>query len=122
MQASCEVVLATYGDLPDVATAISTVGCPRVYVYSKLQHDCRNVRGSADVQEALRSSNATLVCEEMSNVGREQHTFAHHATEHYDELSETVYFVPLPLERHDRLALLQALTVSEPGISFLCDY
>lgn len=43
------------------------------------------------------------VCRSLPNTGREQGAFVRYVLDFYDALPDTIYFVPTPLDKHDRL-------------------
>ena len=93
------VVTSVYGAEDDVAIlqeVCEAAGLDLV-VYDKL-NACSNVLGAR--------------CIPLANVGREQGTFVRYVLDHYDCLPDTVYFVPTPLDKHDRLRRFLALLES----------
>jgi hypothetical protein len=96
------VVTSVYGAEDDVAIlreVCEAAGLDLV-VYDKL-NACARVLGDRRVR-----------CIPLANVGREQGTFVRYVLDHYDRLPDTVYFVPTPLDKHDRLRRFMALLAS----------
>ena len=118
---ACDLVLAEWNDVPGVVTAVQTAKCRRVIVYSK-SSSCTTILSSTDMRAALTGANATVSCTELPNHGREQQTYLSYAHDYYDSFAERVYFVALPLWKHDRLGLLQAMLATPTDVSFVCDY
>lgn len=107
---SCSVVVAEHESSPDVHAIRQIVPehC-HLHIYSKTSEGCaafNNLEGSS--------------CEQLANWGREQHSFLRHVAHHYDELTDHVFFVPTPLEKHARLDLLQKSLREAGSESFHC--
>eukprot|EP00966_Prymnesium_polylepis_P266979 6167929-Prymnesium_polylepis.1 len=95
---SCELVLAEYDQVQGAVEAAALVdgsGCA-VFIYSK-SSSC----------STLFQRLPTARCMHLPNVGREQHTFAHHVSTRWDSLSDRVLFSALPLTSH-KTGILQA--------------
>ena len=118
---NCDLVLAECNDVAGVVTSIAAVPCRRTIVYSKCS-DCSAIVGSEDVAREANNGNSTVSCVQLANHGREQHTFLSHAATRYNDLSDRIYFVPLPLHRHDRLSILETLVRTPVDVSFVCDF
>lgn len=118
---NCDLVLAECNDVEGVATAIATAPCQRVMVYSKCS-DCGSISDNEEIRAAATAANSTVTCSQLQNRGREQHTFLTHAARYYNDLSDRVYFIPLPLQRHDRRSILQSFVRTETDVSFVCDF
>ena len=113
---NCELVLAEYDEVAGVEEAINARLCSRIYVYSK-SRSCAAIAGSSFVQRAQPS--VAVACEELPNVGREQHSFLYHVARHYDQLATHVLFSALPIERKhpERMSVLRTgLALLEGGI------
>lgn len=96
------VVTTVYGDEGGVAIlreVCEAAGLDLV-VYDKL-NACAGVLGDRRVR-----------CVPLPNTGREQGSFVRYVLDHYDRLPDTVYFVPTPLDKHDRLRRFMALLAS----------
>jgi len=107
---SCSVVVAEHDAVSDVqlVRSLAPSHC-RLHVYSK----------SASCKE-LRALNNTR-CEELANWGREQHTFLRHVVRNYHEgLTDHLFFVPTPLDKHARLEALQQSFREAAHKSFHC--
>jgi len=109
VQGAClEVVIAAYGPiLKDMADAIRLAGgtpCAdtRVHIYSKdAANDCSMIWRDAGVAGNASAAGVTLVCTDLPNVGREQHTYATHVSTHWDNLGNYLLLLPLPMSDRD---------------------
>jgi len=111
---TCELVLSEHGDLRGVHEAIALGLCKHVYVYSKT-NSCAALKETWEKKERK----AVSVCEDLPNVGREQHTFLYHVAKHYHQLSEHVLFAAVPLDdSHTRMqVLVTGLALMEGGVT-----
>lgn len=99
----CELVLATYDDVQGVGAVISLAGraavpCTNIIVYAKGADVCEQVKADVDVQREVNATNSSFSCEQLDNVGREQHTLAHHVSSRWEQLAAKIIFVPLPMD------------------------
>ena len=79
-------------------------------VRSVVPHDCQvSVYDKGPAPCSFMPSDRIGVCEALPNVGREQHTFAHHIATHYDDLPASLILLPSDLTRHGRHALLEQM-------------
>lgn len=58
-----------------------------------------------------------VTCFPLENTGREQGAYVRYVLDHYDDLPDTIYFVPTPLDKHDRLRRFLALLDDDSGRS-----
>ena len=89
---SCELIFAEYYAAAEALDAARRYALPHgcvTRIYSK--------SGSCSEIDAATVGSDRVSCSELQNVGREQHTFAHHVSTHWDSLAERVHFVALPL-------------------------
>jgi len=120
--ADCDAVLAEYEAVESVEGALRELRCRNVFVYSKSSSCAKITASSSNAMEYATHLGIRVVCEDLPNMGREQHTFLHHATKYHGRFSSTTYFVPLPLDTRDRLEWLQSLRheTSASVSSFAC--
>ena len=98
LSCACEVVIAAHDALHEVGPAAqlaANAGCNRVNVYTK-SASCSSVMDDPAVV-AANASGAAVGCVDLPNVGREQHTFAHHVASQFDRLANHIIFLPLPM-------------------------
>ena len=92
--ATCSFVVSEFSQ-PDAALHLvrhlaTPHGC-RVWLYSK------STSCGAIVPHLSSAERRLVACDDLPNVGVEQHTFAHHVSLHYERLTDRVFFVALPL-------------------------
>lgn len=116
----CEVVLSSDAAnsnmvaevLQLVATESSGV-CAHVSLFSK-SGGCSVLTASPLVQGNATAAALTFDCEDVADVGSEQHAYAYHVATHWDSLAAKIIFAPLPMSTAQRAFLERALKAVDP--------
>lgn len=103
----CHAVISHFSDnstrfpfsfLDEIRTVVPP-GCD-IFVYDKSE------------QQPCAGTPADVPCEALVNVGREQHTYAHHIVRHYDALPSVLILTPSDVSRHNRRSTLRSMIAS----------
>lgn len=112
----CDAVIAHYSSnvsraaqyLNGVRAAVPT-GC-RIVVYDKSEQPCK-----------FMPFDRVTWCNPLRNVGREQHTFAHHIAQNYESLPAQLLLLTSDLRRYRRSFIVQdMLSAARGGAKFAC--
>jgi len=103
----------------DVAAAIRAMPCHKVFVYSKGQ-SCTAMTSSDAVQNILAEKR--IQCVELSVLGGDQHTWLSHIIREYDQFSNNLFFIPLPIDKEGRDDFMAATLRSMAyNVTFDCE-
>ena len=82
---SLSVVIARHNENLDWLTCLENTDA-RIYVYNKAD----NMFGESPVPVSIKNR---VIEEVLPNIGRESHTYLHHISQHYHQLTDTVIFL-----------------------------